>query len=116
MKRIMIKNKDWEIAKDVVVADTFLSRARGLMFRKEMNDFDGMLITPCNSIHTFGMNFSIDVVFLSKTFEVIKIFENLKPFRMTRPYFSSTQVLELKSGALNGRLKKGDRLEVSCIN
>lgn len=116
MKRMKIKNNEWEIAKDVVLADTFLSRARGLMFRKEMNEFDGMLITPCNSIHTFGMNFPIDVVFLSKTFEVVKIFENLKPYRMTRPYFSATQVLELKSGTLNGRLNKGDRLEVMCIN
>ena len=112
----MIRNKDWEIAKDVVLADTFLSRARGLMFRKEMDGFDGMLITPCNSIHTFGMSFAIDVVFLNNKYEVIKVFEKLKPYRMTRPYFSATQVLELKSGTLNGRLNKGDRLEVSCIN
>ena len=112
----MIRNKDWEIAKDVVLADTFLSRARGLMFRKEMDGFDGMLIKPCNSIHTFGMSFAIDVIFLNNKYEVIKVFEKLKPYRMTRPYFSATQVLELKSGTLNGRLNKGDRLEVSCIN
>ena len=113
---MMIKKNQWEIASDVVIADTFLSRARGLMFRKQMNNFDGMLITPCNSIHTFGMNFPIDVIFLSKTFEVVKVLENLKPYRMTRPYFSASQVLELKSGTINGRLSKGDRLEVSCIN
>ncbi len=116
MKSLVIKNKEWEIAKNAVLADTFLSRARGLMFRKDMNDFDGMIIKPCNSIHTFGMRFSIDVVFMNNKYEVVKVFENLKPYRMTRPYFSATQVLELKAGTLNGRLTKGDLLEVSCIN
>ncbi len=116
MKSLNIKNKEWEISKNAVLADTFLARARGLMFRKAMEDIDGMLIKPCNSIHTFGMRFSIDVVFLNNKYEVVKVFENLRPFRMTRPYFSATQVLELKAGTLNGRLVKGDRLEVSCIN
>lgn len=111
-----IHKNGWEIAKNVLVADTFFSRAQGLMFKREMIDFDGMLIKPCNSIHTFCMYFPIDVVFLSKKYEVIKIFEKLKPNRMTRPYFSATQVLELKAGTLNGRLSKGDLLEVSCIN
>tara|TARA_R110000868_G_scaffold164359_3_gene396855 strand:+ start:786 stop:1133 length:348 start_codon:yes stop_codon:yes gene_type:complete len=115
VKRISVKLNNWVIAKDAVIADTFISRARGLMFRKDLSDFDGMLIAPCNSIHTVGMLFSIDVVFLNKKFEVIKIIENLKPYRMTRPYFKAFQVLELAAGTLANRLKCGDQLEITHV-
>ncbi len=115
MKRIIVKLNDWVIAKDAVVADTFFSRARGLMFRKDLSNFDGMLIAPCNSIHTVGMLFTIDVVFLNKKFEVVKIIENLKPYRLTRPYFRAFQVLELAAGTLKERLQVGDQLEITHV-
>lgn len=116
MKRVKINFKENNIAQDVVVADSFFARARGLMFRKKMDNFDGMLITPCNSIHTFGMFFPIDVIFLNKNFEVIKVMEGLKPNRMTLLYLKASQVLELAAGTLAGKVTKGDCLEITCIN
>lgn len=114
--RMIFKHKDQEVARNIKMADTFLSRAIGLMFKSEMPDYDGILIKPSNSIHTFWMKFSIDVIFLNKELEVIKVFENLKPWRMTLPYLRANQVLELRAGTLNGRIKKGDHLEMTCTN
>lgn len=104
------------VAKEALIADSFFLRAKGLMFAKDLNPYDAMLITPCNSIHTFFMNFDLDVVFLNKKNHVVKIIRHLKPWRMTRPYFKASQVLELKAGTLALDLKEGDQLERVCIN
>ncbi len=116
MGMVSFKHQGQEIASKIKLADTFFTRGLGLMFKKEMTDFDGILIKPSNSIHTFWMRFSIDVIFLNKDLEVIKVFENLKPWRMTWPYLKASQVLELKAGTLNGKIKKGDQLEMTCIS
>jgi len=76
---------------------TFFERSRGLLGRVSMMRTEGLLIEPCNSIHTFFMLFSIDVVFLDKNNQVIKIIHNLKPFRHAGA-FRATAVLELMAG------------------
>lgn len=116
MKKLAFKHQGQELVSDVRLADTFCSRGMGLMFKKEMDGYEGLLLRPSNSIHTFCMRFDIDVVFLNKKLEVIKVFENLKPWRITLPYLRASQVLELKAGTLKGRVKKGDQLEMTCIS
>ena len=105
-----------EIAKDVFVAKSFVSRLIGLMFKSDIKNGDGLLITRCRSIHTCWMNFSIDVLFLSKNLEVISVIENMKPWRLTWIYPRATQVLELRAGSLKGIVKKGDKVELICTN
>lgn len=98
-----------------MLAQTMIDRMIGLMGKENMNGFDGLLIKPCNSIHTFFMRFPIDVIFLTKEFKVVKVVENLKPWRMTGIYFSSAQVLELEGGTLKGRVAPGNILEVHGV-
>ncbi len=100
----------------IVLADTFLSRLKGLMFLKKMDGFDGMLLSPCNSIHTFFMKFPIDVYFLDKNYQVIKIYENLGPWRITPIKIRSHFVLETKVNLLNQKIRIGDRVNIKCIN
>jgi len=114
--KIIIQKNGIELASKVVEAKTFLERLKGLMFDKEMAEFDGLLIKACNSIHTCFMNFNLDVIFLDKDFRVVKIIKNLKPWRVTRFYITATQVLEMKGGSLVFDLQKGDKLEVLCLN
>ncbi|WP_226658802.1 DUF192 domain-containing protein [Pseudalkalibacillus hwajinpoensis] len=84
----------------IVKADTFLERLKGLMFRKRPLHEEALLITPCNSIHMCFMFFSIDVVFLSKQNEVIKVVHNLKPWRFVLPVKGAYSTLELPAGAI----------------
>ena len=63
-------------------ADTFFSRLTGLMFRKSYDTDKALHITPCNSIHMFFMRFPITVVFVNKENYVLKVVENMKPWKM----------------------------------
>lgn len=116
MKRYLIKCGEFEICKQAKVANTFMSRLIGLMFKENMSNFDGLLISQCNSIHTFFMKYSLDLIFLDKDLKVVKVLEDKSPWRMSLMYFSATQVLEVVAGTLDGRISKGDRLEMICTN
>jgi uncharacterized membrane protein (UPF0127 family) len=100
----------------MIVANTMLSRMKGLMFAADLPDCDGLLLKPGNSIHTFFMLFSLDVVFLDKNFKIVKIIYDMTPWKMTRMYFKSHQVLEMKAGTLKKNLNVGEMLEAVCIN
>ena len=111
-----IKVNNLVIGSQIRVADSPISRMIGLMFKKEMNGFDGLLIKPCNSIHTFFCRYNLDILFIDKNMKIIKIIRNLKPWRMTWIYFKASQVLELNGGTLSNDIIEGDTLEVICIN
>lgn len=116
MKRYLIECNDIKICNNAKVANSFSSRLVGLMFKERMDDFDGLLITQCNSIHTFFMKYDLDLIFLNKDHEVVKVIEYMKPWRMSLMYFSATQVLEVVAGTLQGRIVKGNKLDIKCIN
>jgi len=112
--QMLCRSKEIYLGKDIKIAKTFWERFLGLMFSQDLNGFDGMLITPCNSIHTFFMNYSLDVVFMDKSFNIVKIIRNLKPRRITGLYLKATQVLELKAGTLSEKVAVGDKIE--CLS
>ena len=100
----------------MIIADKMIARMKGLMFSTQMPECDGFLITPCNSIHTFFMLYSLDLLFLDKNFTIVKAIYDLSPWRMTWLYFRAHQVLEMKAGTMKKGLKTGDMLEAICIN
>ena len=103
------------LSKDILIADTLGSRLIGLMFKKQLIGAEGLLINPCNSIHTFFMRYSLDIIFLSSDNKVIKIIRDLKPWRMTWIYFRAKKTLELPAGKLPPDIKVGDILEVENV-
>jgi uncharacterized membrane protein (UPF0127 family) len=62
-----------------VVADSLLTRVRGLMFRASLPGDEGLWISPCPSIHMFNVGFAIDAIFLTKDLVVTDIVENIGP-------------------------------------
>jgi uncharacterized membrane protein (UPF0127 family) len=111
---IICKAKNIYLGKRIKTADSFWDRLIGLMFSSDMFGFDGLLIKPCNSIHTFFMEYNLDVAFLDKDLKIVKIIRNLKPWRITGLYLKANQVLELKAGALDSKIVEGD--QVLCLN
>jgi uncharacterized membrane protein (UPF0127 family) len=94
-----------------IVADRMLPRMKGLLGRRELPPGEGILIKPAPSIHTFFMRFPIDVVFLSRTGEVLKVSSNVKPWR-TRSCRRAHAVLELAVGEAERReIARGQRLK-----
>jgi uncharacterized membrane protein (UPF0127 family) len=80
------------------VADTFLRRLFGLLPQKKAVTWRGLLIIPCRQVHTFGMRFPIDVLFL-KNGAVLRILPSLNPGRISPFVREADSVLELAAGA-----------------
>lgn len=113
--KVQIRYAQKTLSTDILVADTMGSRLVGLMFKDKLTGADGLLISPCNSIHTCFMRYSLDVVFLSAENKIVKIIRDLKPWRLTWLYFRASQTLELPAGKLPMDLKEGDVLEVTNV-
>lgn len=82
----------------VMVADTFLSRLKGLMFQKQMEASAGLLIQRCSSIHTFFMRFPIDVIYLDKEYRILYT-ETVLPWRIGKIVRHTRHILELPWGS-----------------
>jgi uncharacterized membrane protein (UPF0127 family) len=79
----------------LTIADSFLLSLIGLMGRSHLEAGHGLWIVPCQSVHTFWMRFSIDVVFLDEHSKVIHLVENLRPFRVSKHLSRARSVIEL---------------------
>ena len=90
----------------VVIADNYFSRLRGLMFRKELDRSEGLLLKKCGSIHCCFMRFPIDVVYLNDKMEVLKV-ETVRPWRVGSLVKGAKHVLEVAEGAASS-LHQGD--------
>jgi uncharacterized membrane protein (UPF0127 family) len=100
------------VAANVVLADTPQARAKGLLGRSEMATGEGLWIVPCSMIHTFFMRFAIDVLFLDKGLKVVRVSENLAPWRISPWLWRAHSVLELAGGSLGASVKAGDTLKI----
>lgn len=76
-------------------ANTFIKRFLGLMGRKKSNY--GLLLYPCNSIHTLFMRYMLDAIYLDINNRIIAIKHFIKPFRTTAPVRGAVKVLEFPS-------------------
>lgn len=76
------KSKNCAVASKAWLADNFFLRLKGLMFRKNMDRDEAVILYHTPSIHTFFMNFSIEVVFLNQKMRIVDIRRELKPKRV----------------------------------
>jgi len=107
------KTKATTIGTQITIADTSLTRLVGLAGRRQLDAGCGLIIRPSSGIHTFGMLFAIDVVALSKTMQVVKLWRRLPPFRITSVSLKVHSVLELPAGEIsNCQIELGDQLEM----
>ncbi len=99
----MIRNltKGAVLADRVEMANTFFGRLKGLLGRSELRKGDALVIEPCSSIHTVGMKFSIDVLFLDKRSRVVGLRKCVDPFRFTRVFWRARQAIELPASSID---------------
>jgi uncharacterized membrane protein (UPF0127 family) len=84
----------------VEVADTPISRGRGLLGSRGWEGRDGLLLLPCRSLHTLGMRFPIDAAFLDREGRVLRTLPRLKPGRLGPLVLKARMALELPAGRL----------------
>ena len=88
------------------------SRRRGLLGRDRLDEGRALLLAPCGSVHTIGMRFPIDVVFLGPDGVVLKIVERLRSWRVAGS-LQACFTVELAAGSMaRSDLAPGDRLAI----
>lgn len=116
-QRISNRTRGRILADRAEVATTFYTRFMGLMGRKTLAFGEGLLISPCNSIHTFFMRIAIDALFLDSAGRVLRVYEALPPWRVTAICRGATSVLELPAGTAAGSgTQTGDQIEIQALD
>ena len=96
-------------------AQTPIQRMTGLLARDRMADGEALLFPRCRSIHTWGMRFPIDVVFVDRAWTVVALKERVGPWRIVLPVWPAWGVVELAEGAIErAGLRVGDCLHVAA--
>lgn len=94
----------------VWMASNAFERMRGLLGRPPLTSGEGMLIEACNMVHTVGMRYALDLVFLDATGHVRKLVRNVRPLRCAWA-ITAKSTLELPAGALDTlSLRVGEQL------
>jgi uncharacterized protein len=113
VKIVHVRNvdRDAELGTRIGVADGWWSRSRGLLGRDGLAPGEGLLLTPCRSIHMYGMRFPLDVAFLDREGTVVETYADLAPGRRTGWHRTARHALELPAGTLAATgTGRGDRL------
>ena len=118
VRAVYVYNKTREtfVATEAVVADGYLRRLVGLLGKTKRwaRLGAGLWIVPSRGVHTIGMLFPIDLLFLSKDKEVVHLQEYVRPFRVSKVTLKATSVLELPPHTIyRTGTRVGDRLEIS---
>ncbi|MFI1185381.1 DUF192 domain-containing protein [Streptomyces californicus] len=93
------------------IAASYRARTRGLLGRDGIAG--ALMLTPCGSVHTFGMRFAIDVAYLDRRFRVLAV-TTMRPGRLGLPRLRSRHVLEAEAGAMERwGVRRGVRVELT---
>jgi uncharacterized membrane protein (UPF0127 family) len=83
--RAQLQDQDGKVViPDLLMAESFLGRLRGLIGRAPLQSHEALLITPWNAVHTFWMRYPLRVTFLDRDGVVLHCVETLAPRRMAR--------------------------------
>jgi uncharacterized protein len=113
------KTRETFVATEATVADSYLRRLVGLLGKtKRWAQLGrGLWIVPSRGVHTIGMMFPIDLIFLSKEKQVVHVEEHLRPFRISAVSLKATSVLELPAHTVfRTGTQVGDRMEIARLN
>ena len=100
------------IANDVHAAFDSVSRRKGLLQQSAWPIGSALIIAPCQAVHTVGMRFAIDVLFVNRAGRVVKVRERVRSWRVIVA-LTAFAAVELPAGALAGAVKVGDVLRAS---
>ena len=110
------RTRQAHLATALAIANTHWRRLRGLL-GLDTNDFrngSGLWIVPCHGVHTLGMGFPIDVLYLDRGLKVVGVRSDVRPWRFTPVLTQATSVLELPCGtAAETKTAVGDTIEIT---
>lgn len=119
-RRVYVYNKTREtfVATKAKVADGYLSRLVGLLGKtpRWARPGHGLWIVPSHGVHTIGMLFAIDLIFLDTSKQVVHIEEHVRPFRISRVSLKASSVLEVPPHTVfRTGTRVGDHFEIAPL-
>lgn len=106
-----------ELGSSITIANTFFTRLVGLLNRPYLLMGEGLLLTGTNAVHTWGMRFTIDCLFLDRQLRIVRAVPSLKPWRYSPLVRKAWQVLELPVGTIERTgTRPGDQLWISSTS
>ena len=116
MKTVSLKTVESQVVCErCLVADSPWPRMRGLLGRRGLESGEGLLLKPAGSVHTFFMRFPIDVVFLSREGDVLKVARALPAWRLAGARRAKA-ALELGADEAERRgISVGTRLDLTVL-
>lgn len=112
------KTRETFVATEASVADSYFSRLVGLLGKTKRwaQLGKGLWIVPSSGVHTIGMLFPIDLIFLGREKEVVHVEEHVRPFRISKISLKAASVLELPPHTIyRSRTEVGDRFEIARL-
>ncbi len=96
--QVLNVSKGTVIAQQARLASSLGQRMKGLLGQDSLSANEALILKSCSSIHTFFMRFSIDVLFLDKDMQIIRLFRNMPPNRLSPTVWGSKIAIELPAG------------------
>jgi len=98
--RVVNTGRNRELGTRIRLADDWLGRLRGMLARPAPTSGEGLLLTPCRSVHMYGMRFPLDIAFLDASCSIVAAYRSLPPGSRTRWHRKAVHALELPAGTL----------------
>lgn len=99
--RAVNRSRSTVLVENGSVADTAWTRLRGLLGHGPLQPGEGLLLRGEKAIHTVGMGFAIDVLFLDRGGHVKHLIPSMAPLRFSPFVSSAADVLELPAGTID---------------
>lgn len=110
------RTRETSLATSLAKADTHWTRFRGLLglTPDDFRNGSGLWIVPCRGVHTLGMGFPIDIIYLDRSLTVVEIQPALRPWRFAPVRLEAASVLELPCHIVAAtKTAIGDRIEIT---
>jgi uncharacterized protein len=109
--RVVNESRQRVLGARIRIADSLAARMRGFILRRAPEAGEGLFLTPCRGVHTYWMQFPLDVLFLDDGGNVVATHTDLAPGRRTPIYRAARYALELPPGAIEATgTAVGDRV------
>jgi uncharacterized membrane protein (UPF0127 family) len=106
-------NRGTVLGEAIEVAATAAQRAKGLLGRDCLSEGEGLLFKGCSSLHTFFMQFPIDIIYADRQGKVLRVAAAVRPFKLVRAPLRAYYAIELPVGAIRSSdTRVGDLLRL----
>jgi uncharacterized membrane protein (UPF0127 family) len=113
VSKLINTSRKTTVAAALEIPVTAFEKMRGLLGRDGLSSEQGMLFRSFGWVHTFGMRFAIDLIFLDSEFRVVAVKKNLIPNRFSPLIFKASIFVELASGGIQrSATEVGDQLQL----